>query len=202
MLMMNAYRRCSFLAVPLLAALGCSDPVPPPAQGAVTFTVGPPTMAVSAMSCPEGGHTYQVGAVDPKTMLDLAPTQNDPGQSVISGESGSSITCSVTGGKGNFNFSGSLHAATPHDGLITITFNGAINMMDTDGNPTGTASVSVFTPTSGSLSGNAPCTVTVLQGQIKGGSMWASFTCDQVSSPPSSLCGVAGYIVFENCSGS
>ena len=36
--MMNACPRWSLVAAPLLLSLGCSDPVPPPAQGALTLS--------------------------------------------------------------------------------------------------------------------------------------------------------------------
>lgn len=196
--MMNAYPRWSFLAVPLLAALGCSDPVPPPAQGAVRLDLSQPTTTVSEMSCPIT-QLYQVGAKDPKTMAVLAPTMQDPGESVISGESGSTITCSVTGSGGNFNFSGSLHASTPQGDQILVAFqNGVIS------GTTGTADVNVYTPQLSSNFSGTGCTITVQNNQVKGGSIWATFSCPQISSPPSGLCGISGdsTIVFENCAGS
>ena len=77
---------------------------------------------------------------------------------------------------------------------------------DTDGNPTGTVNLTVYTP---ELSSNfvsptaTQCAVKVIDQQIKGGSMWAEFNCAQLTAPPSGLCGVnSSYIVFENCSGS
>jgi hypothetical protein len=207
MLMMNAYPRWSLLAVPLLAALGCSDPVPPPAQAAVSLQIGQPLTQVNGMSCPQmSGHTYHVGAFDSKTMKALAPTTTDPGQSLISGESGSTISCSVTGGGGNFRFSGSIHAATDEGDLISVSFaNGVIT-----GGSTGTADVDVYTPElSADFGSTMPCTFQILTGsdglQIKGGSMWASFACPSISSPPSGLCGILqsqSVVVFENCSGS
>jgi hypothetical protein len=200
--MMNAYARCSFLAVPLLAALGCSDPVPPPAQGAVTLYLGQPIVHVDQMTCPVTAQTYQVGATDSKTKTVLAPTMSDPGQSVISGEGGSSISCSVTGGGGNFKFSGTLSAITPQGDKISIQFaNGQVGS-----DFTGTADVSVYTPQLLAGFSGTNCAISV-QGQpkqVKGGSIWATFSCAQIASPPSGLCGIsaASTIVFENCSGS
>jgi hypothetical protein len=199
--MMNAYPRWSFLALPLLVALGCSDPVPPPAQGAVTLYLGQPVVHVDQMTCPVSGQAYQIGATDSKTKAILAPTASDPGQSVISGESGSTISCSVRGGGGNFTFSGSLHAVTPQGDLVSVSFsNGTVGP-----DFTGTADVSVYTPQlSGTFSSTSSCAITVKNQQVKGGSIWATFSCGQIASPPSGLCGIdaSSAIVFENCSGS
>jgi hypothetical protein len=202
MLMMNAYPRWSFLAVPLLAALGCSDPVPPPAQGAMTLYIGSPVTPVDQMSCPVT-QTYQVGAVDSKTKMVSAPTSTSTGESIISGESGATITCSVKGSNGTFAFSGSIHGITTQGSQVSLQFNGGTIGPDM----TGTANVVVYTP---ELSSNfssptgTPCTVNILEGQIKGGSMWATFSCPQIASPPSGLCGISAQsaVVFENCAGS
>jgi len=202
MLMLNAYRRWSFLALPLLATLGCSDPVPPPAQAALALQIGQPVPTVAGRNCPVT-KTYLVGAFDSKTMMTLAPGNNPPktGQSLISGERGSVISCSVTGGGGNFRFSGSIQAISDSGGSVSASFsNGVIS------NLTGTADVTVYTPElSANLSSTTSCTFTVQNSQIKGGSMWASFACPDIESPPSYACGVlqaGSAVVFENCSGS
>ncbi len=203
--MMNAYPRWSILAVPLLTALvsaACSDPVPPPAQGAVTLYLGQPVNNTGSGACPAPGITYQVAAVDSKTKAIAAPSASDPGESLISGEQGSKISCSVKKSGGNFAFSGSIYGTTQQGQTINITMDSGT----VDGTTlTGTTNVSVYTPElSASYTSNMPCTVTVINNQIKGGSMWATFACDQLSSPPSGLCGVssASAIVFENCDGS
>jgi hypothetical protein len=201
--MMNAYARCSFLAAPLLAALGCSDPVPPPAQGAVTLYLGHTVDAVTAMSCPVTAQTYQIGATDSKTKSVLAPTASTHGQSVISGEGGSSISCSVAAGGGGYRFSGTLSAVTAQGDKISVQFaNGTVGS-----DFTGTADVSVYTPQllAGftSVGTMTSCAITVQNQQVKKGSIWATFTCPKIASPPSGLCGISGAsaIVFENCSG-
>ncbi len=190
--MMNAYPRWSLLALPLLAGVGCSDPVPPPAQAAITLEIGQPVSPVSGRNCPTI-KTYSVGAYDSKTMMYLSPSATDHGQSVISGENQSSISCSVSGGGGNFKFSGSI-VAPSSGGPVTVSFsNGVIS------NGTGTADINIYTPPPGlganfsnvGLSPAMPCTFTVVNGQIKGGSMWASFACPDIEAPPSGACGGA-----------
>ena len=207
--MKNACSRWSFLAVPVLAAFGCSDPVPLPAQAAITLQIGGPST-----TCPEPGNIYPVGRLvvdpsDPTKMRKIAqaPSDSDPGHSVVDGEGGTTVSCSVQG-KGPFTFSGSLHATATDaaEDPITVTFsNGVVN----SDKKTGTVSVDVFTPQlDGTFSsGTTPCTVTVINGQIKGGSIWADFSCPSLTTPPSGVCtsGVppsVSTVVFENCDGS
>jgi hypothetical protein len=142
-----------------------------------------------------------------KRKIAQAPSPTDPGQSVVDGDSGTNVSCSVHG-KGPFTFSGSIHATSADEAKdpITVTFsNGAVNADKT----TGTADVQVFTPQlAGTFSsGSTPCTVTVINSQIKGGSIWATFSCPSLTQPPSGVCssGVApstSTFVFENCDGS
>ena len=204
--MMNACPRWSFLAVPVLAAFGCSDPVPLPAQGAATLGLYDAQDASSG-SCPIiGGKSYQVGAkkkVGTVTMVQ-APNTLTPGLSVIDGESGTSVSCSVKKtSAGTYAFSGSLHASTGENDPITVTIvNGTIAADQV----MGSGEVSIFTPQlAGTFdSGATPCAFTVINKQVKGGSIWASFSCPSIAQPPSHACSVvnSSVIVFENCSGS
>src|SRR3954469_3306429 len=154
-LMMNA--RWSFVAVPLLAALGCSDPVPLPAQGAISLSI-----QKSTLSCPDSGTTYEVGAPKP-------PSASTPGDSIVDGDKGAKITCSVKASGGGYAFSGNLQASTTVPVLpINVTFNDGV--VDAAGN--GTVSVSVFTPyLGGYYTSSTPCTVKVINSQVKGGSI-------------------------------
>ena len=71
--MMNGCARWSFLTVPLLAALGCSDPVPRPSKGNLTLSVQPPK---GAGTCSVTGKTYVVAAakgVGPKPSSGSGP---------------------------------------------------------------------------------------------------------------------------------
>lgn len=165
-----------------------------PGQGAISLQIGGPSS-----TCPEPGNVYPVGTP--------APSAADPGQSVIDGEGGTAISCSVRG-TGPFTFSGSLHATSSDAARdpITVTFSGGTVNAD---KATGTVSVSVFTPQleANFSSGSTPCTVEVINRQVKAGSIWANFSCPSLSSPPSGVCtsGVApsvSTLVFENCDGS
>ncbi|HEY4104828.1 MAG TPA: hypothetical protein VGM44_13095 [Polyangiaceae bacterium] len=208
--MMNACLRWSMLGAPLLLSLGCSDPVPPPAQGALNMSISQAADPPPGMACPDSGTTYRVAATDSKTKMIAPPDMGTPGESVISGEAGSSISCSVTGSNGNFKFSGSLHGITPEGYSASVVFsNGQIGA-----DFTGSADVSISTSRLAAQTyvNSVPCSIKVLPPpntssvppQIKGGSMWAEFSCPQLSYPPSGLCqiGSTSVVVFENCSGS
>jgi hypothetical protein len=165
-----------------------------PAQGAINLQIGGPST-----TCPEPGMVYPVGKP--------APSDTNPGQSVIDGESGTTITCSVRG-TGPYTFSGSIHATSgdAQRDPISVTFSGGTINAD---RKTGSVSVGVFTPQldGNFTSGSTPCTVMVINQQVKGGSIWADFSCPSLTQPPSGECssGVApsvSTLVLENCAGS
>ena len=147
---------------------------------------------VHGADCPTPGLTYEVGA--PK-----APSASDPGMSVVNGEAGAVVSCYVHG-MGPFNFSGMLRATaqgSQHDPISVVFDAGEIGS-----DYRGTATVTVFTPQLGAaFASSQPCTITVINQQVKNGAIWATFSCPQVSSPPSGLCAASGTIVFENCNG-
>ena len=181
--MMNA--RWWFLAFPLLAALGCSDPVPLPAQGAITLSI-----RKSTSTCPDSGTTYQVGD----------PLKPDSG-TLVDGDKGAKISCSVKGGGGSFAFSGSIAATTTSGEPLPITVTLGEGTVDATG--VGTANVGVYTPKFvETYTSNTACTVKVLNSQVKPGSIWATFACPSITYPPDSSCEVGtSTIVLENCDG-
>jgi len=198
--MMNACTRWSFLAVPVLAALGCSDPVPLPAEGGVSLVIEG-TQDAAQGACPvNAGKGYKVGAT--KDGAVQAPNEITPGESVIDGEGGSHVSCSVKKqSDGTFAFSGSLQASSSEHDPITVTITGGSIGVDQKG----TASVSVYTPQlAGTFaSGATPCAFQVIRSQVKGGAIWATFSCPTVAQPPGQTCKIdPSTIVFGNCSGS
>ena len=161
-----------------------------PAQGAVTLQFG----STPSSTCPEPAKTDLVG--------NPAPSANDPGNSVIDGQNGASISCSVRG-SGPFTFSGSLHANDNENNPIAVSFtDGQVGTDKTNG----TVTLNVFTSQLGPAFTSAPgaCTVTVINRQIKPGSIWATFACPSITSAPVGQCqiGSTSTIVFENCDGS
>ena len=122
-----------------------------------------------------------------------------PGGSLVDGEHGAQVSCAVQG-TGPFTFSGSLKATTTTGEPFPI------QVVLTDGSVgadfTGTANVSIYTPKlTGNFSGTS-CIVQVVGQQIKGGAIWASFSCPSVFEPPAQQCTASGIFVFENCLGS
>jgi hypothetical protein len=191
--MMNGCPRWSFLTVPLLAALGCSDPVPRPAQGNVTLSVQQPM--TGSPTCPVPGKIYVVG--NP-----LGPSATSAGDRLIDGEHGATIKCSVHG-SGPFTFSGSIHGTSSEKDPVTVTFTGGMISAD---KLTGTGTVSVYTPSvDGFTSSDASCTFTVVSQQVKHGSLWATFSCPSItqsSTAKSCQIGSTSAFVLENCDGS
>ena len=198
--MMNGCPRWSVLALPLLAALGCSDPVPRPAQGNLTLSIQPPT---GTGNCPVPGTTYVIG--NPKGPNNVPPSPS-AGDRLIDGEHGATIKCSVQGSS-TFTFSGTIKGITNTTPSSKVSFqilSGSVNMDQM----TGTATVAVNT---NELAGNftsptGDCKVSVVGPNVKGGSIWASITCPNISDPtsPGKACKVGDTTTFvlENCEGS
>jgi hypothetical protein len=160
-----------------------------PAQGAFSVLVTAPSATVNGTACPVSGTKYGLGSPP--------PTALDPGQSIVSDHDGSVISCSVRG-RPPLTFGGSLHGTTSTGDPVTLVL--------TDGTLAGnegTANLSFFAPQLASqFTSSTPCRVSVVAGQVKPGSIWASFSCDVLSSPPSGLCSASGVFVLENCDGS
>jgi hypothetical protein len=192
--MMNGCPRWSFLTVPLLAALGCSDPVPRPPQGNLTLSVQKPVSG--ALTCPVPGKTYVVGNPD-------GPNSSMAGDRLIDGENGATIKCSVKG-SGPFNFSATIKARSSESDMVTLTItNGVINADKL----TGTASVGVYTPQlAGTFtSTEGGCTAGVVAGNVKPGSLWATISCPIINYPSTGQAcsvGTTTTFVLENCDGS
>ena len=197
--MMNGCPRWSFLMVPLLAALGCSDPVPRPPQGNLVLSIQPP---MGTGVCMVSGKTYALGNPTPPTVGPPAK----PGDRLIDGEHGATIKCSVHGA-GPATFSGTIKGITKDseaNRVSLIITNGIINA----DKMTGTATLAVNTtqlPNTLTSDANA-CTITVVGDNVKPGSLWATATCPNIKDPsaPGSACSVGPItnFVLENCDGS
>jgi len=167
-----------------LSALSCSDPVAPPAQGAmgINVTTKPPS---PAGVCNIKAHNAQIGA--------NPPTSSAPGDRVIDGQDGAAVRCSVSG-SGAFSISGSLSQG-PTSFQISGSFNGT----------TGTGTAAEYDPENGQFLSSKPddCTITVAPPQeIASGRIWADFKCASFfneSVPSTTQCAATGHFVFENC---
>lgn len=194
--MMNGCPRWSVLALPLLAALGCSDPVPRPAQGNLTLSIQPPTAGTG--NCPVPGSTYVLG--NPK-----GPNNASPGDRLIDGEHSATIKCSVKGSS-TFTFSGTLKGitnTTPSAKVSLQITDGVINMDKMTGTATASVNTNDLAGNFGSTAGG--CTVSVVGDNVKPGSLWATMTCPNIADPtsPGKACSIGPITTFvlENCDG-
>jgi hypothetical protein len=188
---MNVSSRWCVTAVVAFGSLACSDPVPPPAQGAFIASVNSVSPAPAGKACPAGAaFTYDVPAVrntTPAEMLD----ENTYLHKTIDGEGGSRVSCSVKSGGGGFTFSGKIELGGKALEISQGTLGG-------DNMGSARAFIVDTEHLSGALvSPTANCTVNA--SDVQAGSIWATFRCTSVESPPSSYCRAEGTFVFENC---
>ena len=164
-----------------------------PARAGFSITLTKPSIQIGT-ACPVDSQTYQLGAPQ-------APSLLDPGQTVVDGDAGAALSCSVSGPapNGPYHFSGSVHATSLTGEPVTLVLtNGTLDITYN-----GTASVSVYTPQlAGTFSSSMACRVQAINSQAKAGSIWAQFACGEITNPPSGDCGVSGEFVLENCDGS
>jgi hypothetical protein len=197
---MNLSSRWCVTAVVALGALGCSDPVPPPAQGAFWANVKSVSPPPSGKSCPSGPTlTFDVPAVD--TMLNPPQTLNalTYKQKLVDGQESGEVSCAVKG-SGPFTVEGTVKfgnkSLAVSSGTLGADKKGTARITLRDsGNP----------GFSGALSApSATCTLDAAAAagnnfQVKPGSIWGHFSCASVEQAPSDYCQADGYFVFENC---
>lgn len=188
---MHVSSRWCVTAVFALGALSCSDPVPPPAQGAFLATVKAASSPPNGRSCPSSvSFTYDVPnilATKPLEALD----ENTYLHRSIDGEDNAKISCRVAGSS-SFSFNGRIML-----GGRALTIGGGTLGPDKKG--TAQITVTSTESLSGSLiSPSANCVVEAYTVQA-GGIMWASFACPSVEAPPSDYCTANGFFVLENC---
>jgi hypothetical protein len=196
---MNLSSRWCVTAVVAVGALGCSDPVPPPAQGAFIARINSVSPAPAGKMCPAGAaFTYDVPAVDPKLIPPKTLDADTYAFKIIDGEDSSTVSCSITGGS-TFTFSGRISLG----GQAIEVSNG---MLGADKKGTALITVTNTAHLSSSLAARAenPCTVNAAAAadnnfQVRAGSMWASFNCPAVEHQPTDYCKAEGFFVFENC---
>jgi hypothetical protein len=193
---MNLSSRWCVTAAIALGALSCSDPVPPPAQGAFIVSlssVSPP----NGKQCPSGAaSTFDV----PPVLASGKPTEilstNTYLHSAIDGEGDAKVSCSVHGSS-SFTFSGRIAAQGKvleiSDGVLTNNMTGTARVMVANG---ALLSSALTSPA-------ADCTIKVVTNskgtQVKAGSLWAEFSCTSLEHQPADGCGAKGTFVLENC---
>ncbi len=181
------------LAAALLgvAAWGCSDAVPPAAQGGfqATTTVADSTAAPSGSRCQSS--MQQPGVGTPRA------TEFNPGGRVIDGEDRANVRCTVRRSGDNYIVEGSVKQGAT-----------SLFVKSSDVDPVsrlGSAVVSLqYQATAYSWDSKLPhCTLTVLgpgEPQIHSGAVWAKFDCPALQGKQlDDYCGVNGVFVLENC---
>jgi hypothetical protein len=196
---MNVSSRWCVTAVIALGSIGCSDPVPPPAQGAFIASVNSVSPAPVGKACPAGAaFTYDVPSIR-ATMPTEVLDENTYLHKTIDGEGGSSVRCSVKAGGGGFTFSGEISLGTRglelSDGVLGADKKGTARVFVINGEK---LSSPLISPMANCLIDASTSANTAHQ--VKPGSMWAHFSCPSVESPPSDYCRVEGTVVLENCS--
>jgi len=197
---MNLSSRWCVTAVVALGALGCSDPVPPPAQGAFWANVKSVSPTPAGKMCPSGASlTFDVPAVDPLSnppeTLDADTYQHHK----IDGEDQASVSCTVKGG-GSFTLDGTIQlgnkALTISSGTIAENKKGTARITLQDSGTPG-FSGALSSPSANCVIDAAPAAGNNFQ--VKPGSIWAHFQCPSVEQSPSGYCQAEGYFVLENC---
>ncbi len=175
---------------------GSNDPAPPPAQGAVTFSVSAVSPSPAGKMCPAGAALTSMipNTPNPTEVLSAMTYLHH----VIDGEDTAAVSCAVIGkvSTATFTFQGRIslggRAFTLTDGVVEAG--------------KGTASIALVDAQawSGALTSPSSCAIEVAAQtagnlQIKPGSMWAHFSCGSVEHAPSDACEAEGYFVLENC---
>lgn len=194
---MKLSSRWSVTAWVAVSALGCSDPVPPPAQGAFNARVTSASPAPTGKMCPSGPSTYfEVPVVPPPTTTDEALDDQTYLHWVIDGEDDARVSCTVQG-QGSF-FEGRLDYGGKSLEITSGTLDATLK---------GKARITVVSSAqiSGALSApSANCAINASNAggtryEVAPGRIWASFDCPSVERQPTDYCVARGTFVLENC---
>ncbi len=173
--------------------MGCDDPVPPSAQGAVKYSIADSKNKTCSFKVSSTG----VGVVDATSHTPVIDGENDALVSCRVTQSGNtySVTATIKQNGDSFSVSGDITPGQASTLTVQVYPSVSKNIYSSDPNTPCTASVD---PTNSSL-GVGP------------GRIWASFSCPlllQQGSMDAPSCAIAqqnsttspgGYFVFENC---
>jgi hypothetical protein len=195
---MNVSSRWCVTALFALGALACSDPVPPPAQGAFIASVGPAPITPPMRACPTSAFTYDVPAVRDMALAEVLDADNYT-HKIINGQSEAKVSCSVKGGGSAFTFSGEIS----QNGKALTIASGTLGA-DQKGTATITVTNQQRLSPAQLISPAGACAIDAARAagnsfEVAAGRIWAHFKCSSVELTPSSYCGAEGYFVLENC---
>lgn len=196
---MNLSSRWRVTTLVAFGALSCSDPVPPPAQGAFIASVKSVSPAPAGKMCPSGtALTYDVPRIWESQPTEILTSDTYLHKATDRENSSTNVRCSVTS---NLQFSGRIalgsRALEVSGGTLGADMKGTARITLTNSGSPGFS-----TPLSAPATNLCTIDAAAAPGnrlQVKAGSMWASFSCAAVVADPSDYCKAEGFFVLENC---
>jgi hypothetical protein len=179
--------------------LGCSDPPAPPAQGAVEITIN----AESSGACSHASGQATAPQDPPGNPNAVATALScdlsrgcKPDQYVrVDGDSGSSVSCTVSPSGDGFGVSVSISDGSRLTFAASGSVNGSGGTMQISQSGANTNHEGLYDST---------CTITIdpNRGLVKKGAIWARFDCPHFAAQNSAggeQCDAVGSFIFENC---
>jgi len=182
-----------------LGANACSDPVPPPPQGAFTARVSSPALPPANKACPLTSSTFDVPTIETSKIGTDRLDEHQYLHNITDGKDGK-VSCSVKKSASGFTFEGLIQVGGQslllRSGTLGADNKGTVQVTLQNGD--------VNTGFAGALSSPNPpgCTVNASGNnlQVEAGHMWATFNCTAVEQAPTVSCSALGTFVLENCS--
>jgi hypothetical protein len=180
--------------------LGCSDPVPPSAEGALTTSISQSTLPDQSCTTPRG--PMSIGEYS-NVLLGGAPGTNR----IVDGTNGS-VACNVISNGTGFRIGATINADALEKNAVGIPYHQEFALHAnypalTTHAPGATASISATDTNTQTNRADSACTLDVISlGQDgTGGALFATFVCSNFidSNTPGSGCRMTGTIVLENC---
>ncbi|MCA9617791.1 MAG: hypothetical protein KC731_02150 [Myxococcales bacterium] len=187
---MRRYLAITLFVSPFVAAIGCSEAVPPAGEAAVSVNFSTASAVGTPGSCTVAPHDFQIGVVHP----------SDTGQIIFTkdGQARASVFCSVTEDGGSFNASAQV---LENEKSFEFAVKG-ISDANTKENPAkGTVTyrsvdtVNFFTSTS-----EYPCEFWLNDQQEVGpGKLWAQYSCPLIQSNTKECSIGESTVALQNC---
>lgn len=183
------------IAISALASSGCSDTVPPPAQGALSYRV----WGATGQGCLVQNHSSNA----PNPGRGQNVTSTGVGSVAVDGENGAKVSCRVSGDGTSFSVTGELTLGDVSFSVSTQLSpgdkeaDGKIRLQDNlTANVYAQPATLLDPPT-------PPCKIDISKGNYDVGTgwVWGHFMCDSIvdERSPDAFCSAEGTFLFENC---
>jgi hypothetical protein len=184
------------------AVAGCSDPVPPPAQGAASFEMGG-----SGCNVRSAREDLKLGAVDAQRATPLVDRETGTIFCRVAPKGGGfDVSLSIASGGDSFNLSGLVVPDTSTEVLVSLKTSGTVTDYQS-APPGGCAETDCGQPCRVSFPASPdPAAPTF---GVRAGRLWAAFECPTLTDARNteqtgtcsvpSFSGQPGYVVVENC---